>query len=68
VKQVERVLTVRLGRRHVCVKVTERLEEMLSELVEKGYFVNASEAVRAGILLLYLAIKEAEGCKEGKGG
>jgi len=68
VKQVERVVTVRVGRRQVSVRVTEKLEEMLNELVEEGYFRDASEAVRTGILLLYLSLKGAEGGKEGKGG
>ena len=68
VKQVERVVTVRVGRRQVSVRVTEKLEEMLNELVEEGYFRDASEAVRTGILLLYLSLKGAEGGKESKGG
>jgi len=68
VKQEVRVVTLRVGRRQVCFKATERLEEMLNELVEKGYFTDTSEAVRAGILLLYLTIKEAEEGKGGKGG
>ena len=67
-KQVVRVVTLRVGRRQVCLKVTEKLEEMLNELVEKGYFTDTSEAIRAGIVLLYLTIKEAERDKEGKGG
>jgi Arc/MetJ-type ribon-helix-helix transcriptional regulator len=65
VKQEVRVVTVRVGRRQVSVRVTEKLEEMLNELVEEGYFRDASEAVRTGILLLYLSLK---GGKEGKGG
>jgi hypothetical protein len=68
VKQEVRVVTLRLGRRQVCFKVTGKLEEMLNELVEEGYFASASEAVRAGIVLLYLSLKGAEGGKEGKGG
>jgi Arc/MetJ-type ribon-helix-helix transcriptional regulator len=67
VKQVVRVVTLRVGRRQVCLKVTEKLEEMLNELVEKGYFADTSEAIRCAIVLLYLTIKEMEG-KEGKGG
>jgi hypothetical protein len=66
VKQEVRVVTLRLGRRQICFKATGKLEEMLNELVEEGYFTDVSEAVRAGILLLYLAVKGAEG-KEGKG-
>jgi hypothetical protein len=65
VKQEVRVVTVRVGRRQVSVRVTEKLEEMLNELVEEGYFRDVSEAVRTGILLLYLSLK---GGKEGKGG
>ena len=65
VKQEVRVLTLRLGRRQICFRATGKLEEMLNELVEKGYFTDTSEAVRAAILLLYLAIKEAERGKEG---
>jgi uncharacterized protein YgbK (DUF1537 family) len=68
VKQEVRVVALRLGRRQVSFKVSRRLEEMLNELVEEGYFVNASEVVRAGIVLLYIALKGAEGGKEGKGG
>jgi Arc/MetJ-type ribon-helix-helix transcriptional regulator len=68
VKQVVRVVTLRVGRRQVCFKVTERLEEMLNELVEEGYFTNTSEAIRAAILLLYIALKGAEEGKGGKGG
>jgi len=68
VKQVVRVVALRVGRRQVCFKVTEKLEEMLNELVEEGYFANASEAIRCAIVLLYATVKEAEKGKEGKGG
>ena len=68
VKQEVRVVTLRLGRRQVCFKVTGKLEEMLNVLVEVGYFTDVSEAVRAGIVLLYLSLTGAEGGKGGKGG
>ena len=68
VKGTVRSVRLRVGARNLTFRSTEGIEEMLAYLVRRGYFMNASEAVRHAIVHLYLEIRRLEEGAAGGGG
>ena len=60
VKGYARIVKVRVGKRSLTLRVPERIDDALVELVEEGYFYSVSEAVRFAILFLYTTLKRLE--------
>jgi Arc/MetJ-type ribon-helix-helix transcriptional regulator len=60
VKGYARIVRVRFGKRSLTLRVPERIDDALVEMVEEGYFYSVSEAVRFAILFLYTRLKELE--------
>jgi Arc/MetJ-type ribon-helix-helix transcriptional regulator len=60
VKGYARIVKVRVGKRSLTLRVPEKIDDALVELVEEGYFYSVSEAVRFAILYLYTRLRELE--------
>jgi hypothetical protein len=60
VKGYARIVRVRFGKRSLTLRVPEKIDDALVELVQAGYFYSVSEAVRFAILYLYTTLKRLE--------